>query len=350
MIKAKEQITVIYPGTVDYYLLLQRPQQLLKAMAKIQNVRTIFISSELYKKLPKKIMEISKDFYVVSVDSDYEKLVKGKVIFWCSYPDHIDYFLKVKKDYTVFDAIDNPVEEFSAWSKNLNNAIKKADAISCTANILFEQHKDKNKHVFMCPNGGEYNHFKNASKKLEKPKDFPVFSKEEKVVGFYGAMADWLDLDLIKKIATKYKVVLIGKNKYYPIQIEDKNITNIEHVDYLKLPYYLSQFDVAMIPFKLTEMIKGCDPVKLQEYLASGKPVIATKIEDVVANFSDVVDFIDIDNCLEVIDNILKNDSADKKKKRMQTSLDNSWDKRAQTAIENINYVMQNVKIEKNAI
>lgn len=340
-IKSKQQITVIYPPTVDYYLLLQRPQQLLKALSKIKNVRSIFISNEMHKPLPKPVVELSKDMYIVSGHSDYRHLVKGKVVFWVSYPEHIDYPLQIQKDFTVFDAIDNPVDEFSFWAKDLKTAVKKADIISCTANVLYEYHSENsNKPVFMCPNGGDFDHFKKAKKKMDKPSDFPTFNKGDKVVGFYGALASWLDIDLIKKIAEKYKVVLIGKNKYYPIEVDHPNITNIEHKDYSQLPIYLSQFDVCMIPFKLTEMMKGCDPVKLQEYLASGKPVVATEIEDVVANFSDVVDFMNIDNCIEVIDRAIETNSKEKEKKRMQVSLQNSWDVRAEAAIEALNKYM----------
>lgn len=339
MIKATEQITIIYPPTVDYHLLLQRPQQLLKALSKIQNVRSIFITNEMHKRLPIPIMQVSKDFFVVSQNSSYETLVRGKVIFWCSYPDHIDYNLKVKKDYIVFDAIDNPVEEFASWGKKLDYAVNKSDMISCSANILFEKHKTLNsdKHVFLCPNGGDYNHFKKAKSKMEKPENFPKLENNQKVVGFYGALASWLDVDMINKIAEKYHVVLIGKNQYYQLSVKHNNVSNIDHVDYSRLPSYLSHFDVAMIPFKLTEMMKGCDPVKLQEYLSSGKPVVATEIEDVVANFSHVVDFMNIDNCIEVIDKAIEENSTEKQKLRMKTALENSWDERAETVIKNIN-------------
>ncbi|WP_339198580.1 hypothetical protein MKY95_10155 [Paenibacillus sp. FSL P4-0176] len=339
--KSDQQITVIYPPTVDYYLLFQRPQQLLRAMSKIQNVRSIFMSSEMYRKLPKPIVEISKDMYVVSGHSDYKSLIKGKVVYWVSYPEHIDYPLTVKKDFTVFDAIDNPVEEFSFWAKNLKQAVQKADAISCTANLLYKNHKENNdKPVFLCPNGGDYDHFKKARKKLEKPADFPSFDNDKKVVGFYGALASWLDIDLIRKIAEKFNVVLIGKNVYYPLEVDHPNIANLEHKDYSQLPYYLSHFDVAMIPFKLTEMMKGCDPVKLQEYLSSGKPVVATEVEDVVANFSDVVDFMNIDNCHEVIERAIDENSKDKEQARIEVAINNSWDVRAQIAIKALNEYM----------
>ncbi|ASA22759.1 glycosyltransferase [Paenibacillus donghaensis] len=340
-IKSKQSITIIYPPTVDYYMLYQRPHQLLKALSRINNVRCIFISSEVFKPLPKPINEVSKNMFVVRGNSDYKSLIQGKVVYWVSYPEHIDYHLTVEKDFVVFDAIDNPVDEFAVWKDKLDYAVSKADIVSCTANILYEYHsKRTNKPIFMCPNGGDFAHFKKAKKRLDKPHDFPKTNKDDKVVGFYGALATWLDTEIIKKIAEKYKVVLIGKNKYYPIEVNHPNVYNIEHKDYLQLPIYLSHFDVAIIPFKLTEMMKGCDPVKLQEYLASGKPVVTTEIEDVVANFSDVVDFMNIDNCLEVIDRVIAENSKEKEAKRIETSIRNSWDVRAETAIEALNLYM----------
>lgn len=337
-VKAKKQITIIYPPTVDYNLLAQRPHHLLKAMSKISNVRTIFLNSEAYQKQENPIMEIKKDFYVVGGGANYKDLVKGKVVFWCSYPDHINFPLQVNKDYVVFDAIDNPVEEFSYWSKNLKEAVDKANMISTTANILYDYHTEhSNKPVFLCPNGGDYTHFKQAKKRMEKPEDMPPVSNGDKVIGFYGAMASWLDIDIINKIADKYKVVLIGNNKYYNLHLTHPNVYCIDHKKYSQLPQYLSHFDMSMIPFKLTEMMKGCDPCKLQEYLSSGKPVISTEIEDVKKNFGDVVDFINKDNCLEVIEGIFKNNNSKKEKERMKVAQNNSWDNRAAIAIENIN-------------
>ncbi len=58
---------------------------------------------------------------------------------------------------------------------------------------------------------------------------------------------------------------------------------------YADLPSYSAHFDVAMIPFALTEATKFLSPTKTLEYLAAGKPVVSTPLPDVVDLYGEVV-------------------------------------------------------------
>lgn len=330
------EITIVYPPVVDWYLLYQRPQQLLTSFAKIENVRSIFISNEMFKPLDKPVTEVKKDLFVVKHTADYEKLVKGRKVLWLSYPPYYTYAEKGAFDLVVFDAIDNPVGEFSHWAGNLGNALKYADIISCTTNYLYDYHKNSGKPVFLCPNGADYEHFKVARKRLPRPGDLPLLDKNEKLIGFYGALASWIDFELISKIAEKYKVVLIGKNKYYNRGISHPNVTILEHKDYRELPFYLSHFDLALIPFKLDELTAGCDPIKFYEYISAGKPVLATELDELKRNFSDIAYFVNCDNCHEVIARAIAEDSLVLQEERMEVARQNSWDTRAKKAINMI--------------
>jgi len=331
-----DYITIIYPPIVDWYMLYQRPQQLCTAFSKIEKVRSIFISNETFKKLPEPITNIKEDLYVISSGIDYEHIIKGKKVLWFSYPHHYTYSKKHDFDLIVFDSIDNPVDEFIFWNKDITNAINCADIISCTADILYEHHKSAGKPIFLCPNGTDYKQFEKAQFILPKPDDFPEFEDDEIVIGFYGALASWVDYKLIKEIAKKYKVILIGKNKYYNKSIYNENIFVLEHKPYEQLPFYLSHFDFTLIPFKLTEMIKGCDPVKFYEYISAGKPVLSTEIEELTKKFSDITTFINTENCLEKIEEALKKETIKKKAKRIEIAKQNSWDVRVEIAYEMI--------------
>lgn len=327
-------ITFIFPTVVDWYMLYQRPHQLCTAFSKMDNVRAIFISSEDFKNLPNSITQINEDLFVISKDVDFSPLVKGKTVLWFSFPPQYVYCNKYDFDLTVFDAIDNPVEEFLFWNKDIKNAVECADIISCTADILYEKHQESNKPTFLWPNGADYNHFKNATQILPKPDDFPEFNDDEIVIGFYGAMASWIDYKLIREIANKYKIVLIGKNKYYNRTLNEKNVFILEHKPYEELPYYLSHFDFTIIPFKLTEMIKGCDPIKFYEYISAGKPVISSEIEELKKKFSDITTFVNTENCLRKIEEAIKNETIMKKAKRIEIAKQNSWEVRATIALE----------------
>ena len=60
--------------------------------------------------------------------------------------------------------------------------------------------------------------------------------------------------------------------------------------DYTQLPAYLKAFDVCLMPFALNDATAFINPTKALEYMATGTPIVSTAIDDVVAQFSEVVD------------------------------------------------------------
>jgi len=59
--------------------------------------------------------------------------------------------------------------------------------------------------------------------------------------------------------------------------------------DYSDLPRYAKGFDVCMMPFAVNEATRFINPTKALEYMATGRPIVSAPVEDVVAQFSDVV-------------------------------------------------------------
>jgi glycosyltransferase involved in cell wall biosynthesis len=321
-------VTVIYPPAADWFLLKQRPQQLLTAFSNIKDVRSIFISSEAFRPLDEPILQLNQDLYVVKRNVSYDHLVKGKKVLWFSYPSHYVYAEQDKFDLIIFDAIDSPIEEFAHWQKDLHRAVFCADLITCTAQVLYEEHQKSGKPVVLCPNGADFEHFHQARKPLPKPADFPEFSQSEPVIGFYGAMAPWVDFELILRIAERYKVVMVGNSIAFRKTLDHPNITLLEHKDYDVLPFYLAQFSAALVPFRRTDMINGCDPIKFYEYLSAGKPIIATRIPE-LAKHSSVLYFIEQDVDYGIIEKALKDDNDILRAERFRTGQQNSWQHRA---------------------
>jgi glycosyltransferase involved in cell wall biosynthesis len=328
-----QQITIIYPATVDWYLLHQRPQQMLSAFAKMPNVRCIFVTTEVYQQLPSPTVEIEPDLFLIRNYIDYSSLIKGKTVFWFSFPNHYPTAYSTKYDLVVFDYIDNATGEFANWAEGVPGAISVADIVFCTADIMYARHKRDGKPIYMCPNGSDYEHFARAREPLEEPDDMPQY--DEPVIGYYGAMSTWVDFELINKIAGKYKVVMIGNNKYYRHDIVHPNVVCLPHKDYGQLPYYLSRFNLAIVPFKLTEMIKGCDPIKFYEYLAAGKPVLSTEMVE-LEKYGGVTYFLNETNFEEVIKRAITEDNDERRDARQKVAFENSWESRARFAYDRI--------------
>jgi glycosyltransferase involved in cell wall biosynthesis len=71
------------------------------------------------------------------------------------------------------------------------------------------------------------------------------------------------------------------------------NIDYVGMTKYEALPGMMAGFDVALMPFALNEATRSISPTKTLEYLAAGLPVVSTRVQDVVTDYSDVVDLAD---------------------------------------------------------
>ncbi len=114
------------------------------------------------------------------------------------------------------------------------------------------------------------------------PEDIQSILKQGKpIVGYYGAIATWLNYDLLNKLSKErpdYNFVYIGSNFKGLSRLKNReNVFYLGEKDYKELYKYSSLFSCAIIPFKDGEIAKATSPVKLFEYMAVKKPVVCTK-------------------------------------------------------------------------
>lgn len=120
--------------------------------------------------------------------------------------------------------------------------------------------------------------------------DYELFSKpckrafeldqESPVAGFYGSLNSWIDLDLIAATARnlpEWSFVLIGK-----VETDISTLKHISNIKFLgprpheELASFSQHWNVSLLPFKKNRQINASNPLKLREYLAAGKPVLAS--------------------------------------------------------------------------
>src|SRR6266516_5308370 len=110
-------------------------------------------------------------------------------------------------------------------------------------------------------------------KKLSKP-----------VIGFFGLIADWVDLELIRFLAVArpgWNFALIGKITTDVRLFGDlPNVHLLGQKTYEALPGYVKAFDVAILPSVMNELTIAANPLKLREYLAAGLPVVSSAIPE----------------------------------------------------------------------
>jgi UDP-galactopyranose mutase len=171
--------------------------------------------------------------------------------------------------------------------------LERADVVFTGGRSLYESKRDRNGNVHCFPSAVEPEHFARAlDPDLPLPDDLvglpgPVF-------GYYGAVDERLDYDLIAALADAPgvgSVVLVGPT----IKVDPEALPRRPNLHYLGqrpyevLPAYLKGFDVCLMPWALTQATRTISPTKTLEYMAGGKPIVSTAVRDVVRDHGDLV-------------------------------------------------------------
>jgi glycosyltransferase involved in cell wall biosynthesis len=161
---------------------------------------------------------------------------------------------------------------------------RQADVVFASATALLEDCRPFTDKAYLMPHGVEWDHFaKAAFDPPERPAD--VADITGPVIGFFGLIHDWVDQDLLVRIARAHReatLVLIGR---YTVDVSrlraEPNIRLLGQKKYAELPAYSAMFDVALIPFVFNDLTAAVNPIKLREYLSAGMPVVASALPDI---------------------------------------------------------------------
>ena len=191
---------------------------------------------------------------------------------------------------TVYDCMDHHggfadnSEEVLAREHEL---MREADLLVVTSDWLDHESGKYNSHRLMIRNACQYEHF--ATRPASVFKD----DHDRKVIGYYGAIAEWFDLELLEKVARRFSdclVLLVGADTCGARQTLSTldNVLFIGEVPYANLPYYLEAFDVCLLPFQIIPLTLATNPVKIYEYLSAGKEVVSIALPE-IKQFGDLV-------------------------------------------------------------
>src|SRR5437764_9729166 len=150
---------------------------------------------------------------------------------------------------------------------------------------LYEAKQGLHHNVHAFPSAVDAGHFARARHSLEDPADQAAIPHTR--LGFFGVIDERLDRDLVSAVARlrpDWQLIFIGPvAKIDPASLpRAPNIHYLGRKTYDELPSYVANWDVSMMPFALNEATRFISPTKTPEYLAAGKPVVSTPIEDVV--------------------------------------------------------------------
>ena len=357
----------IFWGVIDWHFRHQRPQQLAQALAGAGR-RVFYISVNL-------VDDSRPGFNVEQLDAhgrlfqinlyakgapviyttapgvdiaDQLKDSIGQVLDWANsrqvisliqHPFWYETSSLLPDSELIYDCMDhhegfgNVSEEVLSIERAL---MRNADLTITTSTWLDEIVSQHTQSRVLIRNAGEYDHF------AVRPADVYVDPQKRKIVGYYGAIAEWFDVQLLENVAKAFPqhcILMIGADTVGArAQLAHlNNVTFTGEMPYSELPKYLHAFDVCLLPFQVIPLTLATNPVKVYEYLSAGKPVVSVDLPE-IKQFENLVhaaatteDFINaIDEELNAVD------ALDRVPARQAFAKNQTWGHRAEQMIKRI--------------
>ncbi len=241
-------------------------------------------------------------------------------------------------DYSALPDVDK--EQIRALDRRLT---EKAKQVFVSAQTLFDAKKGMNANVVYSPHGVDVEHFGRAADP-EFPIAEPARSLGHPVIGFFGLIEGWIDLELLHFLAKSrpsWTFLLIGRVAVDVTSLEKLgNVVFPGPQPYDTLPSWARAFDVAIYPGGQNEFVRNANPLKIREYLATGKPVVSVWSRE-VERFSNVVRIARTqEDFLREIDDALANDTGEAREERLRTVAKMSWDARVDEVMAQVEATM----------
>jgi glycosyltransferase involved in cell wall biosynthesis len=184
------------------------------------------------------------------------------------------------------------VDEYTAFSGVSSRSLaeleeqllRRSDLVIVSADRLYQSKVAHNPNTILVRHGVDFEHFRRTlDPETKVPEELARLPRP--VIGFFGLIADWVDLDIIGRVAESFpeaSVVLLGKATTDTSALERlPNVHLLGRKHYAELPGYCKGFDVALMPFRINELTLNANPLKVREYLAAGLQVVSTAIPEV---------------------------------------------------------------------
>jgi teichuronic acid biosynthesis glycosyltransferase TuaH len=237
---------------------------------------------------------------------------------------------------SVYHCVDPIIEPYQTKHGLISEDIlvKNVDIVICTSKELRNKKALLNSSAYFIPNAANIAH---SLKTLDPAlKESAIFSGIKKpIIGYFGAIERRIDYDMMQtlfKTNRDKSFVMIGPvDRYFMREDEYKapNLFVIGQMPYEELPAVLKGFDVAIIPFKKDEVSSDIFPLKLFEYLGSGRPVVSTDFNPDLKDFTfDTVPYCTGAEAFSAAIEAALNDTDELQKKRLAVAADNTWEHR----------------------
>lgn len=263
-------------------------------------------------------------------------------LLWFVVP-HVGHLAgRLAEELVVYYCIDDysalPGVDAAAIAKLDRELTLAADQVFVASQTLLAAKAPLNATTSYSPHGVDFDLFSQAAD-ASRPVAEPLRALPHPVVGFFGLIEAWIDLELVAHLARarpQWSFVMIGR-----VAVDPGPVANLPNVllpgpqPYASLPDWARAFDVAILPYRRNAQVLAANPLKLREYLATGKPVVSVPTPE-VDKFASLVGLAsDHDAFLARIEDALAKGGAGAAE-RMRSVSAMTWDARVRAALERV--------------
>ena len=244
----------------------------------------------------------------------------------------------VKKVYQSMDDLTQVAYTAKHGTRLEAEIIRKYDITLTTSQELRRLKLRHSDQVYLHPNAADFSSFQRAlSEKFPRPEELRR-AEGKKIIGYTGNIESRIDYELLKAVIEYHPdkfIAMVG-----PVTTpEHKTVRLTEYPNVImtgskkidQLPAYLQYFDCALIPFKKNTLTRSIYPLKINEYLAAGRPVVATDFSEDIQGFKDVI-YIGRDpgEFVQLIDQAIQENSGERIRARTMVANTNTWTARVE--------------------
>ncbi|MFA6449677.1 MAG: glycosyltransferase [bacterium] len=299
------------------------------------------------------LREVNKAVFAETVRSAAAKIGLNNPVLWITPEYGVHVLNRVPHSLSVYDVTDDWTQAGIPYSQRRRieaddrAMLKQADIVFTVSPRLLEIKRTIRPDAVLMPNGvatGLYD--------LATPPALPdeLRAIQPPIIGYTGTLhEDRLDISLICELAVigknRFSLALVGPNYLPPSALvalhEHSNIHIIPAQPYHRLPAFLANFAVCMIPHALTPFTHSLDPIKAYEYLASGRPIVSTPVDGILPLMKYVALATAPAEFAARIESALAGNEVSDSTTRRAAARDHSWSKRAEDIESRINCALE---------
>jgi teichuronic acid biosynthesis glycosyltransferase TuaH len=230
--------------------------------------------------------------------------------------------------YYCFDGFFKDRKGIRAWHADRSYA-SKVDGVIVTSSHLQLLKAELNSHIGLVKNGVDFELFNKAAKEKVSP-------GTRKKIGYIGSIDQRFDINIVeyaigKLINCDWEITGDLRNQKVKERLDRyENVRFNPPVTSDEVPGIVGNCDVGIIPYLCDEINKNIYPLKINEYLAVGVPMVVTRFAD-LSDFTGYASFATTkEEFLECLRYEIQYDTIDKIRSRIEFAKANSWKSRAQ--------------------